>query len=63
MRLSQAEREAIERAAARELRRPSDYIRAIVLKHIAEEGEKERRKASKKAQVAGTCAKPNSPLH
>jgi len=37
VRVSQEERDAIERAAAREYRRISDYIRVLVLKAIAEE--------------------------
>ena len=37
VRVSPEERDAIERAAAREYRRISDYIRVLVLKAIAED--------------------------
>jgi len=37
VRVSPEERAAIERAAAREYRRVTDYVRAVVLKFLAEE--------------------------
>ena len=43
VRVSQEERDAIERAAAREYRRISDYIRVLVLKTLQDETTQEVR--------------------